>query len=268
MRNTRTRNYISYFELRRLELLQKMLAQRAPADIEVRTLHWSSYFRIHHRHATQLRVGRMFIAGDAAHIHSPFGGQGMNTGLQDVWNLVWKLDLFLRGRGNERLLDSYSAERLPVIKSVIETTDFLTKIMGTPNKVAQVLRNTVIPMVSRLAPFQHAFVQRLSELGIAYPGSPIVEGPGKRHLEDSIRGGEGIRSRFLLLLSKQTEPSTAEAARALVESLVDVVDLRHTQNDAIMLVRPDGYVAYAAHHRDGITSLQSVRSILERQINN
>ena len=165
-----------------LELVRKVLAQRAPEGIEARALHWGSYFRIHHRHATKLRVGRIFIAGDAAHIHSPFGGQGMNTGLHDVWNLIWKLDLFLHGHGNEQLLDSYSVERVPIIKQVIETTDFLTKVMGTPNKFAQALRNTVIPMVSRLAPFQHAFVQRLSELGIAYRGSPIVEGPGERYL--------------------------------------------------------------------------------------
>jgi 2-polyprenyl-6-methoxyphenol hydroxylase-like FAD-dependent oxidoreductase len=94
----------------------------------------------------QLRVGRIFIAGDAAHIHSPFGGQGMNTDVHDVWNLVWKLDLSLRGQGNEQLLDSYGGERLPVIKNVIETTDRLTKVMGTPNKFGQALRDTVIPM--------------------------------------------------------------------------------------------------------------------------
>jgi 2-polyprenyl-6-methoxyphenol hydroxylase-like FAD-dependent oxidoreductase len=99
----------------------------------------------------------------------------MNTGLHDVWNLVWKLDLFFKGYGNEELLASYSSERLPVIKNVSETTDLLTQVMGTPNKFAQAVRNTVIPMVSRLSPFQHAFVQRLSELGIAYRGSPIVE---------------------------------------------------------------------------------------------
>ena len=82
-----------------LELVQQMLRQRAPAELEAHALHWSSYFRIYHRHAAQLRVGRCFIAGDAAHIHSPYGGQGMNTGLHDVWNLVWKLDLVLHGRG-------------------------------------------------------------------------------------------------------------------------------------------------------------------------
>ena len=104
---------------RRSSWCGRILAQRAPAGIEARALHWSSYFRIHHRQVAQLRVGRIFIAGDAAHIHSPFGGQGMNTGLHDVWNLAWKLDLVLHGHGNEALLDSYSAERLPVIKQVI-----------------------------------------------------------------------------------------------------------------------------------------------------
>src|SRR5437899_9710154 len=97
----------------------------------------------------------------------------------DVWNLVWKLDLVLHGHGNEQLLESYSAERRPLIKQVVETTHFLTRAMGTPNKLAQALRDTVIPVVSRLPPFQHAFVQRLSALGLAYRGSPIVEGAGK-----------------------------------------------------------------------------------------
>ena len=179
-----------------LDLVRRILTQRAPRGIEARALNWSTYFHIHHRQAAQLRVWHMFIAGDAAHVHSPFGGQGMNTGLDDVWNLVWKLDLVLHDRGTEQLLESYNAERLPVIKSVIETTDFLTKVMGTPNKWAQALRDAVIPMMSHVAPFQHAFVQRLSELGISYGGSPVVEGPGKRYFDDSLRGGDGIRSRF------------------------------------------------------------------------
>lgn len=206
----------------------------------------------------------MFIAGDAAHIHSPFGGQGMNTGLHDVWNLVWKLDLFLKGHGNQELLDSYSSERRPVIKNVIETTDRLTKVMGTPSKLAQALRNTVIPMVSRLAPFQHAFVQRLSELGIAYQGSPIVEGPGKRYFDDSLRGGKGIGSRFLLFLSDAAEAATKDAARQFAESFSKVVELRFDHNQGLLLVRPDGYIAYSSHNTD-TAAFEALRSLLQRQ---
>ncbi len=248
-----------------LELVRRILRQRAPDGIEARALHWSSFFRVHHRQAATMRVGRMFIAGDAAHIHSPYGGQGMNTGLHDVWNLVWKLDLVLRGHGNERLLESYSAERRPVIKHVIETTDVLTKVLGTPNKLAQVLRNAVIPMVSRLAPFQHAFVQRLSELGIAYRGSPIVEGAGERCFDDSLRGGAGILSRFVLLSGDEADPAVTRDARQLADAFSDAVELRPGAVQNITLVRPDGYVAYAAHNGDGLAALKSVRSILELQ---
>ncbi len=250
-----------------LDLVRKVLAERAPSGIEARALHWSTYFRIHHRQVAQMRQRRIFIAGDAAHIHSPFGGQGMNTGLHDVWNLVWKLDLTLHGRGNEKLLDSYTAERRPVIKHVIETTDVLTKALGTPSKLAQTLRDTVIPMVSRLAPFQHAFVQRLSELGVAYHGSPIVEGAGERYFDESLRGGDGIRSRFLLVFDRDADPSSRDAAKQLSESFRDVVELRLQPHHDIILVRPDGYIAYSAHSRDGIAALKTVRSLLERQTN-
>jgi hypothetical protein len=246
-----------------LELVRKILAERAPAAIEARTLRWSSYFRIHHRNVSRLRIGRIFLAGDAAHIHSPFGGQGMNTGLHDAWNLVWKLDLFLRGHGNGSLLDSYEAERLPVIKGVIHTTDTLTKVMGTPNKFVQLLRDAFIPMVSRLAPFQHAFVQKLSELGIGYRGSPIVEGPGTRYFEDSIRGGNAIGSRFLLLLDSQR--GATAAAKELSETFHSVLETRLSTRPGLTLVRPDGYIAYSADH-GGSSELESVRSLLQKQV--
>jgi len=248
-----------------LALVQKIFSERAPNAIKARALNWSTYFRIHHRHVSHLRKGRFFIAGDAAHIHSPFGGQGMNTGLQDVWNLIWKLDLFLRGYGNDELLDSYNAERLPVIKNVIETTDFLTRVLGTPNKLAQVLRNTIIPMVSRLAPFQHAFVQRLSELGIAYHGSPIIDGPGKRYFDDSLRGGDGVRSRFLLFFDNAADATAKDHARQLVAQFSPIAELRFSTDKGITLVRPDGYIAYSAGTSDSGTALNSVRLLLERQ---
>ena len=250
-----------------LEAVRRTLEQRAPAAVEARSMRWSSYFRIHHRQVGRLRVGRMFIAGDAAHIHSPFGGQGMNTGLQDVWNLAWKLALAVRGRGNEELLDSYTAERRPVIKSVIETTHRLTRVMGTASKLAQALRDTTIPVVSRLTAFQHRFIQNLSELGIAYGGSPIVAGAGKRYFDESLRGGKGIGNRFLLLLGENAGVSTKAEAQRLCESLDGLVELRAARHPGIALVRPDGYVALTDDGRDATGVLESVRSLLKRQTN-
>lgn len=247
-----------------LELVRKLLAERAPTGIEASALHWSSYFRIHHRQAAQMRVGRIFIAGDAAHIHSPFGGQGMNTGLHDIWNLVWKLDLAVRGHAAESLLDSYTAERRPVIKEVIETTDRLTTALGTPSKFAQALRDLLIPPVSRMSIFQHALVNRLSGLAIDYHRSPIIEGTGKRFFDDSLRGGKGIGSRFLLVASNSEDAKNKAAALQLAKSLENIVEVRFGNRDDMALVRPDGYIAYSTHHRTG-SALNSVRSILQRQ---
>jgi 2-polyprenyl-6-methoxyphenol hydroxylase-like FAD-dependent oxidoreductase len=253
-------------DLPSLALVRRLLAERAPRDINAESLHWSSYFRVHHRQVAQLRVGRIFIAGDAAHIHSPFGGQGMNTGLHDIWNLSWKLDLAVRGRGTEELLDSYSAERLPVIKNVIQTTDLLTKAMGTPSKLVQALRNALIPVVSHFAPFQRAFVKRLSGLGVAYAGSPIIIGTGKRYFDDSLRGGRGITSQFLLLHDNKTDDAASRAPHHITELFGGFVEERLARGANTALIRPDGYVAYAPPTRGGSASLARMRSLLDCQL--
>jgi len=250
-----------------LEFVRTVVAQRAPAGFEALSLRWSSYFRVHHRHVARMNVGRIFIAGDAAHIHSPFGGQGMNTGLQDVWNLVWKLGLAVRGRGSQQLLDSYSAERCPVIKGVIHTTHRLTRAMGTASKLAQAVRNTVIPVMSRTSTFKKRFVQSLSGLGISYAGSPIIEGTGNRFWDDSLRGGKGIENRFLLLLRDDAGISTKRAASQFCESFCDLVDLRYVRHAGMTLVRPDGYVAYAGAMNNTGAVLESMRPLLKRQTN-
>jgi 2-polyprenyl-6-methoxyphenol hydroxylase-like FAD-dependent oxidoreductase len=246
-----------------LDLVRRLLAQRAPSRLEARALHWSSYFRVHHRQVARLRAGRIFVAGDAAHIHSPFGGQGMNTGLQDAWNLVWKLDFATRDGASEPLLDSYSTERRPVIRNVIRVTHFITQAMGTPSRFAQAIRDTVIPVVSRLGPFQHAFVQRLSQLGITYGGSSIVEGAGQRYFDESLRGGEGVRSQYLLQLDSEASAMTKQAAQQLAEDYRNLVELRLTRRRGIALIRPDGYIAYSAP--SGAKALATARAILQRQ---
>ena len=120
-------------------------------------------------------------------------------------------------------------------------------------------------MVSRLAPFQHAFVQRLSELGIAYGGSPIIEGLGKRYFDDSMR--DGIKSKFLLVVGDNEGVTTIETAKQLCGSFGDIVEFRLAEHSGIMLVRPDGYIAYERRGHDGVPVLASLRSVLERQTN-
>jgi 2-polyprenyl-6-methoxyphenol hydroxylase-like FAD-dependent oxidoreductase len=246
-----------------LGIVNALLRQRGPRDIVAHALHWSSYFGVHHRQVAHLREGRILLAGDAAHIHSPFGGQGMNTGFQDAWNLAWKLAYAARGRARPVLLESYTAERRPVIRQVIRTTDRITKVMGSRGRVAQALRDLAIPVVSRLRPFQRAFVHRLSQLGVTYSNSPIIRGAGRRYFDDSLRRG-GIGDRFVLVVGPDTATEVAAAAQRLGEALPDLVEVRTGHGSGIALVRPDGYTAYEGR-RATMRRVQSIRDLLERQ---
>jgi 2-polyprenyl-6-methoxyphenol hydroxylase-like FAD-dependent oxidoreductase len=161
-----------------LETFQRLAAERGPKGIELSDPAWTVSFRIHCRSVERYRVGRAFLAGDACHIHSPLGGQGMNTGIQDAYNLAWKLGLVLRGRARPELLDAYQAERLPVAKQLLTTTDRMTRGMeravGLRHPIALGLRDHLMSLVSRLGLVQLGVAQRLSQTGVAYRDSPIV----------------------------------------------------------------------------------------------
>ncbi len=157
-----------------LEEFQALVDSRGPADVEVNDPVWLAEFRIHRRIVPHLRVGLVFLAGDAAHIHSPVGGQGMNTGIQDAYNLAWKLALTLSGRGHPSLLDSYHQERHPIAKSVLRGTDFFTRVILLRNPLAQHLRNLVCSFLSSRKRIQGRILAGVSELGVNYRRSPIV----------------------------------------------------------------------------------------------
>ena len=106
---------------------------------------WLTYFRLHHRQAVRYRAGRVFLAGDAAHVHSPAGAQGMNTGIQDAWNLGWKLALVDRGVADEALLDSYQPERWPIGRFVLRFTDRATAIATSDTPVVRLIRTQLAP---------------------------------------------------------------------------------------------------------------------------
>ena len=139
-------------------------------EIVLSDLTWSSIFTINLRRAEQYKQGqgRVFLAGDAAHIHSPAGGQGMNTGIQDAYNLAWKLALVIKGHAHTSILDSYEAERRPVAESVLNMTDFLFRMGTSHDPASEQLRNHLFPLLA------HPMVNQISELAINYRKSPIV----------------------------------------------------------------------------------------------
>jgi 2-polyprenyl-6-methoxyphenol hydroxylase-like FAD-dependent oxidoreductase len=180
---------------------------------------WFSTYRIHHRAAARFRAGRCFLLGDAAHIHSPVGAQGMNTGLQDAHNLAWKLALVVREGAGAALLDSYEAERIPVARRLLATTDRAFRLVVSDHPVAGLLRTQVL---ARLAAFamhsssvQALVFRTVSQTGITYRSSPLsADEPGLA--DDAPRAGD--RFPWLRLQRRDDGP---------VEDLFDALDDRH-----------------------------------------
>lgn len=140
---------------------------------------WFSTYRIHHRAAEKFRDRRCFLLGDAAHIHSPMGAQGMNTGLQDAYNLAWKLALVIEGRAGAALLDSYEAERIPVARRLLATTDRAFRLIVSENWLAGLFRTRVMAkLVARAMTIERVrdlVFRAISQIGIAYRDSPLSQ---------------------------------------------------------------------------------------------
>src|SRR5215467_1800546 len=158
--------------------IQELVEHRGPGGVIVSDPSWISTFNISRRKAERFSQGRVFLAGDAAHIHSPAGGQGMNTGIQDAHNLAWKLTLVASHQSPENLLDSYDAEREPVAAGVLEFTDQFTKMATLHNRVAQGIRDLALHLLASLPRFEQNLAERLAELAVSYHDSPIVEEHG------------------------------------------------------------------------------------------
>ncbi len=175
-----------------LEEFRALAASVCPRPLTLHAPRWLSRFRLHHRLAARYRAGPVFLAGDAAHIHSPAGGQGMNTGIQDAANLAWKLALVVRGRAPEQLLDSYEAERQPVGRRLLRTTDRLFAVAAARNPLALAAAGTLLPRIAPALLGRSALRDRafrfLSQLDVAYPRSPAV-GAESREGGARFRGG-------------------------------------------------------------------------------
>ena len=147
--------------------------------LSFKTCHWFSSYRIHHRCTERFRERRCFVLGDAAHVHSPMGGQGMNTGLQDAYNLAWKMALVLTNRADDALLDTYEAERRPFAQKLLATTDRAFRVVVSENWFAGMLRTRIVPRVAAFA-MKSKHVKRaafltLSQIGIRYRESSLSQ---------------------------------------------------------------------------------------------
>jgi len=150
-----------------LDAIRSLVAERCPFPVELTDAHWTSRFHVSHRMVKNFRRGNVFLAGDAAHIHSPAGGQGMNTGIQDAFNLGWKLAAVIKRRLHPDLLGTYAAERMPVARDVLNLTDRLTRLAMLRGPWVDRARELLLPLVGVL-PVRQSAALRLSELEVNY----------------------------------------------------------------------------------------------------
>jgi 3-(3-hydroxy-phenyl)propionate hydroxylase len=154
---------------------QEIADRRSCVPLKLSDLGWTTYFRVNSRMVERLRQGRVFVLGDAAHIHSPALAQGMNTGIQDAWNLAWKLALVQRCLARPALLDSFEQERSPIEHDVLQMTEFTQNMITAEKWSNRFLRDTLLPLLSGITVFQKTATKTVSETAVQYHASPVVE---------------------------------------------------------------------------------------------
>ncbi|PSK98855.1 4,5-epoxidase [Murinocardiopsis flavida] len=230
---------------------------------------WTSVFRVHRRLAADYRCGRVLLAGDAAHIHSPIGGQGMNTGIGDAENLGWKLALVSHGRAGDALLDTYTAERRPLAAEVLSTTTTNTRLLVGEGAVTRLVRDyALIPLLGMPA-MQRKATAAASQLWVTYRKGPLggrtAKGglrPGDRIPDRECRRDDGTPVRLTralgagwVLLAPDAAP-VPELAAAARERLGAGVAVLHPgagcPESGALLVRPDGHLAWRGSTAEGL----------------
>jgi len=246
--------------------------QRAIDNVGVRvkvlSAGWTSPFRVNERQAARYRVGHVFLAGDASHIHSPVGGQGMNTGMQDAANLAWKLAAVARG-ADDSLLNSYEEERGAVGKALLRFTERGLKMASTTNPMLEGIRDIFVPFISGLRPVQRALTGFIAETAIEYRSSSIVRDFGG---DGDLRAGDRLPDLTLMNPGDQTTllhrwTDCGHLVLVINGSNVEIAQIRSDLPEAevvplytpqlddegirllgtrkkVVIVRPDGYVGF------------------------
>lgn len=216
-------------------------AQRIPAKIHATG--WMANYHVHQRRVAHVRAGNTFLLGDAAHIHSPIGGQGMNSGIGDAVNLAWKLALVIRDDVSPAMLDTYDEERGAVGRALLAATDYGNRLAFNANTMVRALRNAALPVAAQVPLVRNRLRENIAQLRVAYPLSRLsVNGAPARR---GLRAGMRVRGARPAGYHPQT-----------------IVMHPHDRQSAITLVlRPDGYAGYVsdgAHAQGAVTYLRNV----------
>jgi hypothetical protein len=235
--------------------------------IHVSRVNWFSTYRVHHRVADRFRQGRAFLLGDAAHIHSPVGGQGMNTGVGDAVNLAWKLAAVLNKRAQASLLDSYEPERIAFARRLVATTDQAFTGVTSSGAIARLIRLRIVPFLLpslfALKAVRRYMFRTVSQTVVNYRGSILSEGhAGGIHGGDRLPWVKGLngadKDNFAPLKSLGWQVHVYGEARPEIQAVCDgrkvalhvfpwrsEISRTGLRRDAVYLVRPDGYIALA-----------------------
>ncbi len=232
--------------------------------VEVDKVNWFSTYHVHHRVTEHFRKGRAFLLGDAAHIHSPAGGQGMNTGIGDAINLAWKLNEVLAGRAPDALLDSYEDERIAFAKRLVKTTDKVFTLATAEGRIADILRTRVAPIVipalARFEAVREFLFRTVSQITINYRDCDLNSGQaghicgGDRLpwvMADGVDNYDSIKTMtWQVHVYGTPDPQLADWCKTNVLPLVRFAwRPQHSEaglgRDALYLIRPDGYVGLA-----------------------
>jgi len=302
-----------------LQEAQAKANERGPGGLTLSDPIWLANFRINERKVSDYRRGRVLLAGDAAHIHSPAGGQGMNTGMQDAFNLAWKISLIQKGQGQEEpLLNSYSVERSSVGDQVLKNAERFTTLATLRSPVARWLRNHIAPVLGSLDAFQDKIRNDWFELSINYRHSPLSAEnwpmlggglpAGDRLCNAPLKSATGQNAttvfdllrttRHALFLLPGDDKSSSTALRQLaaevergfpgVVSVHSVLrkrtdgrvsntsewiddtgrlhDKLHATEPTVILIRPDGYIAYRSRGKETAGLLKHMESYLVRRV--
>ena len=255
------------------EQIETKVKQNVQRPLEIANVRWFSTYKVHTRRAETFAVGRCFLAGDAAHVHTPAGGQGMNTGIQDVYNLAWKIAYAIEGMAGDGLLASYSEERVENAKHLLESTDRAFDVLAGEHWYGQLLRTNILPIVAgfvtQFSAAKEVLFPILSQIGINYRHSALSKHQGDEDFK--VKAGDRMpyflvdgksvydqlrAPKFHLVVCTEREFSYPDLAREIATEYSDSIDLTviplspriseifGTNQSLMMLLRPDNYIGF------------------------